>query len=271
MRGTQSFLWTVLAALAAALAGAGAAPRVPAAEEPEADVEAAREALDNSWVRSEHPWYNDDTDEAELVPVSEPVDPDWSWLTDFWTWLTQPWGFSLFGVDLSWGLILFIVLAVALLAVLTFILIRIYQRREREEYPSSEEAAGEADETTRIEALPFPVQRRQGDLLSSARDCLEAGDYDQAIVFLYSHELVQLDKHHAIRLHKGKTNRQYLRELRSDPALRGLVEQTMCAFEDAFFGKHRIERERFEACWNRLDEFNRLLAGAAWALTADAA
>ncbi|MBI1903031.1 MAG: DUF4129 domain-containing protein [Planctomycetia bacterium] len=268
MRGAASFLWILWAALAAA--GAGAAPRA-AAEDPQAAVEAAREALDNSWVQTEHPWYDDDTDEAALVPVSEPVDPDWSWLTDFWTWLTQPWGFSLFGMDLSWGLILFIVLAAALLAVLIYVLIRIYQRREREEYPSSDEAPGEADETTRIEALPFPVQRRQGDLLSSARACLESGDYDRAIVFLYSHELVQLDKHHAIRLHKGKTNRQYLRELRPDPDLRVLVEQTMCAFEDAFFGKHRIERERFEACWNRLDEFNRLLAGAAWAQTADAA
>jgi type II secretory pathway pseudopilin PulG len=271
MRGAGTILSIALASLAAALA-AGSARVAGAEEEREAAVEAAREALENGWVQTEHPWYNDDTDGPELVDVSEPVDPDWSWFRDFWNWLTQPWGFSLFGIDLSWGLLLLIVVASVLLGILIYVLIRIYQRREREQYPSSdEESAGEADETTRIEALPFPVQRRGGTFLSSARACYEARDYDQAIVFLYSHELVELDKHHAIRLHKGKTNRQYMRELRHDPALRSLVEQTMCAFEDAFFGKHSIGRERFEACWNRLEEFNRLLAGAAWAHTADAA
>jgi hypothetical protein len=59
------------------------------------------------------------------------------------------------------------------------------------------------------------------------------------------------------RLTRGKTNRQYLRETsrRGRTGLVGLLEQTMLAFEDFFFGNHPIDRARFEACWARLGEF----------------
>jgi hypothetical protein len=41
--------------------------------------------------------------------------------------------------------------------------------------------------------------------------------------------------------------------------LRQLVDQTLVAFEDVFFGHHSIDRIRFEACWRRLPEFESLL------------
>jgi hypothetical protein len=66
---------------------------------------------------------------------------------------------------------------------------------------------------------------------------------------------VQLDRHHVIRLTKGKTNRQYLREARARPLLREILDRTMIPFEDVFFGHHKLSREQFEQCWRRLDEF----------------
>ena len=63
-----------------------------------------------------------------------------------------------------------------------------------------------------------------------------------------------------IRLTKGKTNRQYLREVGARISLRQLVEQTMIAFEDAFFGRHPLDQTRFESCWFRLGEFDKLNA-----------
>ena len=66
----------------------------------------------------------------------------------------------------------------------------------------------------------------------------------------------ELDKHHVIRLAKGKTNRQYVRETRRAPAaVARCCETTMVAFEDAFFGRKQLSREAFERCWQRLDEF----------------
>jgi hypothetical protein len=79
---------------------------------------------------------------------------------------------------------------------------------------------------------------------------------------LYSHFLVRLDQGHKIRLAAGKTNRQYLRELASASSRR-MLETVMLAFEDAFFGKHRLARERFEACLAQLEPLNAALAEAA--------
>ena len=59
----------------------------------------------------------------------------------------------------------------------------------------------------------------------------------------------------SIRLTRGKTNRQYLREIRRRPRLVELLEMTMIAFEDVFFGHHALGRARFESCYHRLDEF----------------
>ena len=86
--------------------------------------------------------------------------------------------------------------------------------------------------------------------------CTTPGDYSEAIIYLFSYQLVELDRHHVIRLTKGKTNRQYLRETRAAArALHRSSETTMIAFEDAFFGHKTLTREQFEQCWQRLDEF----------------
>ena len=76
---------------------------------------------------------------------------------------------------------------------------------------------------------------------------------------MFNYQLVQLDKHQWIRLTRGKTNRQYLGETRVQPSLFGLMENTMLAFEDVFFGNYELSQERFEACWNRLDDFHKIV------------
>ena len=102
--------------------------------------------------------------------------------------------------------------------------------------------------------------RGQIDLLAEARRCYQQRKFGEAIIYFYSYQLVRLDKNHCIRLTQGKTNRQYLRELGPRMTLRRLLEQTMIAFEDVFFGDYAITQARFESCWRRLDEFERLLA-----------
>ncbi len=114
-----------------------------------------------------------------------------------------------------------------------------------------------------IESLPFEVPRPQSDLLAEAKRLYEQGAYAQAIVYLFSYQLVQLDQHQAIRLTRGKTNRQYLRELLARPDLGGILERTMVAFEDVFFGHHPLDRAGFERCWQRLDEFHQRISEAA--------
>ncbi|MEK6236617.1 MAG: DUF4129 domain-containing protein, partial [Planctomycetales bacterium] len=121
--------------------------------------------------------------------------------------------------------------------------------------------AEEVSLAERVEALPVRVSRDVDDLLAEAKRHYENGNFREAIVYLYSHQLVTLDKHHVIRLAKGKTNRQYAREILrgGQQGLSDLLEGTLVAFEDVFFGNHAIDRERFESCWTRLPEFDRLL------------
>ena len=150
-------------------------------------------------------------------------------------------------------------LLIALLGVLAFLIAKAFLKHE-----VTESAVSRVIETSRdvdrVEALPFHLRKSTGDFLAEARRLYEAGNYSEAIVYLFSYQLVELDKHHVLRLAKGKTNRQYLRETRQRPILREILDQTMVAFEDVFFGHHTLPRDRFEACWQRLDDFHRELA-----------
>lgn len=110
-------------------------------------------------------------------------------------------------------------------------------------------------EVDRVEQLPFALKRASGDFLADARRLAQEGNYSEAIIYLYSHLLVELDKHHVIRLAKGKTNRQYLRETRSRPVLAEILETTMIAFEDVFFGHYPLDRQRFEQCIREVGSF----------------
>ncbi len=105
----------------------------------------------------------------------------------------------------------------------------------------------------------MPGSPKHTDLLAAARAYLEAGDLGNAIVHVFAYQLVELDKHHLIQLTRGKTNRQYLGELRTHPKFIDLLTPTMLAFEDFFFGHHELSGPRFQACWKDLDDFHQHL------------
>jgi hypothetical protein len=243
-----------------------AAPAL-ASDTPAADagVEAGRRALSG---HTQFPWYDAERDGLRRVDVRPPRDTAEHRRSK---WQAEP---SLpasnrpsFGTGWGWlGALLETLLWTALLAVLGFLiylLARTYllSHAAPEVADSTEwETKAEADS---IESLPFEMPRPQADLLAQARRLYEQGAYAQAIVYLFSYQLVQLDRHQAIRLTRGKTNRQYLRELLSRPELKRILEHTMIAFEDVFFGHHPLDRAGFERCWERLDEFHQNLTEAA--------
>ena len=216
-----------------------------AAAPAEADpgVGVGRKALGESGT---YPWYDapaDDLKRINVQPVSQPG--KWNWNFG---------GVGGFGASLL-EIVIWTVIALVL-GLLVYLLIRAYLNRENR--PSKGGVIAQqssVNDAARIEALPFRLRRGDSDLLSQARLHYEQGNYREAIIYLFSHQLVELDRNQVIRLARGKTNRQYLREVKSRPTLRGLVEQTMVAFEDVFFGEHELEQSRFEACWTRLDEF----------------
>ena len=223
-------------------------------------MQAGAEALHDT---GGYPWYDAEQDAVrsiELVPPRPPPSrPDVP--ENMLKSLTGGGGFSGWGFwglmqMLFWGVILSLIVAF-----FAFLITALLRRREEPETPAELPAA--PSQADRIDQLPVQMKRSTSDLLGEARRQYEAGDYNEAIIYLFSHQLMELDKHHLLRLEKGRTNRQYLRDLRSRRELRDLVSVTMTAFEDVFFGGRDLNRRRFEACWSRLDRFDELLEPAA--------
>jgi hypothetical protein len=208
--------------------------------DPQKAVEAGAQALR---PLNRFPWYDRTKDGLQPVEIRAQAEPS-SWRVGmeldsplFWCALTA--------------------LAIVLAAVIVMLLHAVRLRKSSAGNRGKPLTVGEAE---RIEALPYPVARTNLSLLDQARNFYRAGNYAAAMIYLFGHQLVQLDRRQIIRLAKGKTNRQYLREIGRADVLRQLVAQTLVAFEDVFFGHHDIEKQRFEACWSRLPEFESLLA-----------
>ena len=117
---------------------------------------------------------------------------------------------------------------------------------------------GQKDEKQRkrrLETLPVEARNDMNDLLGAAWRAFELGDLRQAVILYFSFQLLELDKSELIRLHRGKTNREYSRELRDRTNIRVLYEQTMYVFERVYFGEHKISRSEFLPIWNNRDQF----------------
>jgi hypothetical protein len=252
--------------LALAWGPAWAAERVEAeVAGTDAAVERGREALQG---RTRFPWYDAERDALRRIDVQPPADTAENrrsnWQAD--ASLPDATGPS-FGTDWSglWAVIEALIWLglLGLLIWLIYFLARSYLRQHSP--PEAEEAAAEdvRSQADLIETLPFDVQRPQSDLLAEARRLYELGAYAQAILYLFSYQLIRLDRGQHIRLARGKTNRQYLRELQPRPDLRGILERTMLVFEEVFFGHYPLDRAGFERCWERLDEFHQRLSEAA--------
>lgn len=111
-----------------------------------------------------------------------------------------------------------------------------------------------------VERLPFQINKPFGDLLSAAREYFNKGDYRNAMIHLYSHVLVSLDERGLIRLTRGKTNRQYLNEIRRHGPVADYLESCMIPFEEAFFGARDPMQSTVSECFNQFDQFKNSLS-----------
>jgi len=225
-------------------------------------VEAGQQALQGG---PSYPWYDEEKDELRRVDVQPNPKPpqarEWEWKPeepDSSTPNVQApnlSGFGAFWNILWWAVVITMIL---IFVVLLFLMVRAMLNREESasEVIDEIDPVGKQDDVDRVEELPFKVRRPKSNLLDEAREQYEAGNYGEAVIYLFSYQLLELDKGQFIRLTRGKTNRQYMRELKGESALQGIVEPTMLAFEDVFFGNHPLTKDRFEVCWNHMDEFH---------------
>lgn len=222
----------------------------------ELDSSKAVRSINGQWWNHDSKSYNSPTAESfSDNPLRKegrlgelPTQPSWNWKMNF-SWL---------GEVLSYLFITFLalLLIVGLVLFIMHILRSNISSRGLAESSSSEIKIDPA----RVEDLPFEADQWMGDPLSHARKLAQQGRFDEAIIYLYGYQLLALDQSRKIHLHRGKTNRMYLREIELQVRLKELVGLTMDKFEQVYFGKHSLTKPSFLEVWSNLDSFHSLLS-----------
>ena len=98
-------------------------------------------------------------------------------------------GFIGDGAGFAKGLF-YIVLGVVVIALLGLIVWAILNREKTKIDPGVTSDSTIITDEQRVEELPFQLDTAYKNLLDQARECYQAGDYDQAIIYLFSYELI---------------------------------------------------------------------------------
>jgi hypothetical protein len=192
-----------------------------------------------------YPWYDAQNDSYKSLRVREPRKLNDDSIRDFGS-------LSIFGSILQIGMWVILGILVAGFVILLVQWIRNYVSPP-DLIKSDEPTAVISVE--RLEALPEKA-RGVHDLLGEAERLASSGAYAQAMTFYYSWQLTQLDRQAFLELQRGKTNRQYLNEVKkSSPELSGLFRSSIRLFEDAFFGHLEISKESFDSVWSQRFSF----------------
>jgi hypothetical protein len=145
-------------------------------------------------------------------------------------------------------------LLVALATGLGFLLIRALQQRA-------------ASQTAVAIAVAAPVNLSAENLVADqlpeegwrglAKEWIARNDFRMAMRALYLASLAHLGERELIRIHRGKSNRDYHRELdrraRSTPELAEVFGQNLAVFESCWYGREKIGLEAIDAFAANLD------------------
>ena len=208
-------------------------------------------------------WY--DADSKDLLPITvrdertDTMNRDSRWTpkpngTKTQTTPTKttatPWG------SMSWGNLLGWVFLVMLMGVVVGLLVYVFANSSFDfrPVPVQQVLAGKRalDEQTKQRIAELPAELRDTDVnpRTELERLMQRGDFDQAIIFLYGHQLLLLDRVSWLRLSRWKTNRQYVRETRgSNLDIGELLGRTVEAFERSYFGRHSLTRPQFDVLW----------------------
>ncbi len=212
-------------------------------------AEEVRETL----ARQSFPWYDAQSDQLRRIDLppkrrestssssSSSRNTNSRQSQDSWEWGGS---WSNFSRVMSW---LFLGILIAVLVTLLVVLLIRWQRPHRPVVGTR--LVGPPSTSDRADELPVPRAELPDDLRSAADRAAQEGDFRRAATLLYSHLLLTLDERHLIRLARGKTNRQYLRELRrATPSEKPgeAFARVLAAFESVFFGDLPMSRLGWE-------------------------
>ena len=227
-----------------ALAWALLAVEPTAALEPDAGPD-VRAAL----ARGGYPWYDAPAD--QLKPVMAPPEPP-PVSDSTWEGIGAP------GLG---QLLVFLTLAAALVA-FCVALAWFWQRHLLGAERPTGAPEGPTRRAARTASLPAGLRDETGDPWAEALRLRRQGEHARAIVLLFIHQLLTLDRLRLSRLLPGRTGRQIVRAVTEIEARRR-IEPTLRLFEAVYYGHHRPPVEAFEAAWSEAEAFERWAAARA--------
>ncbi len=205
--------------------------------------------------RGEYPWYDATKDAPRSV-----LGPDWSWLDDWFKFNQQP-RRPMAGWNLNWSdpaELIFQGLIMLGLAILMVVLVEFWRRYR----PSAAEKSMQDHRHSglgRIEGLPADIQPKSSDPWVEAQRLRDRGDHIGAIIALFAHQLLTLDRIQQIRLVPGRTGRQFVRSV-TDLELKRPASLTLRLFEAAIYGHQSPRASGIEKLWAEAAAFERHVA-----------
>jgi hypothetical protein len=220
--------------LAAAWALAAMAPAVAAADR-DAAVEEVRAAL----AKGDYPWYDKSSDSNSLLKPPKPRE--------------EGAGDKRYLFSRLATLIVMILVWVALGGLLLLLL---HYRRTGDILPQMPDVRQSAPNRGRARHLALPEVAVEGSFGAAAAAAAAAADYKLAVICLFNQQLLLLDERQQLRLAAGRTNRQYIRQLRQ-PQQQALLRQAVRLFEGIFFGGREAAAADYEAMTAIAQELDR--------------
>ncbi|MCI0525171.1 MAG: DUF4129 domain-containing protein [Acidobacteria bacterium] len=140
------------------------------------------------------------------------------------------------GLVTLFRILVFLVVIAALVFGVIKLMRRWERRRKLAEEPEKREVLGEeiAEDAT------------AADLFARASDLARQGEYRRAIRRAYVALLCELEERGKLRLHRSKTNRDYLDALRSETQIYPAFSTMTGAFESVWYGQERATEEEFK-------------------------
>jgi hypothetical protein len=198
-------------------------------------------AVRSALGRGDYPWYDAKADAIKPLTPPAPVE--------------EPATREIVGPVRT---IVFAIMAAALaalIAALAWAWAR-YGRGPDDLLEGGKSPTGTAARTT---SLPAGLQVDLTDPWGEAVRLRAQGDFAGAIVCLFVHQLLTLDRLGQTRLAPGRTARQLVRAV-ADDAARRRVEPTLRLFEAVIYGHQPPSVEAFEAAWSEAEAFQRWAA-----------
>jgi hypothetical protein len=256
-------LWSAVLGLGQEPGAVAPTPDSNTASAGEARAEVVRTAL----AREGYPWYDAGSDRVKpVLPQPDFEGGFWKRLTDWLSNLFRPIG-NWFKRLNRWhvpgigglGDVVAVGLALLLLTVVLVGLLELLRRYRPLVGGEDGRVTVQAGRAQRIEGLPAGVRLGTADPWAEAQRLRARGDYAGAVVHLFAHQLLSLERARQVRLVPGRTGRQLVRSV-ADRTLRAPVEPTLRLFEQVYYGHRAPPAESFEAVWAQALAFERLIA-----------